>query len=95
MSTNPDIERARQIDLHSNDVRDIKILRELPAFRQYWTRRLLEKYNQADQEFHDTAPASEALRQVVATYADLLRMMDTDEKQSNLALEQLVGKRQE
>lgn len=88
----PAIERQRKIELHTADLRDIKILRETPAFKSYWLRRLKEKRDEADSSFHDTAPASEPLRQLVAAYDGLLKMMDTDEKQSNVILEQIVGK---
>lgn len=88
--THPEIERQRQIDLHSGNLRDIKALRESSAFNGYWLRKLNEKRAAADQSYHGQ-PASESTRQVIAAYDDLLVMMKNDEKQSTGALEQLVG----
>lgn len=91
MST--DLDRQRTIDIHANDIRDIKILRETPAFAQYWMRRLRQKRDETDKKFHDDdcdPMAREGYRKQVALCDELLKMMDVDEAASMQALARLL-----
>lgn len=94
MSTN--LDRQKSIDLHANDLRDIKVLRETPAYGQYWYRRLREKRDAFNKDFHELgrdkcdAEQREVLRNQVALCEDLMTMMQKDESISLQALAKLI-----